>query len=132
MATEYITRDAAIRAVTLAPHPDKDEDGRPIANGKRYVTDCIHRIKEAPAEDVVPCARLRRYAAWFCASVSYPEFVEEAIRYCKDEQYTEAESRIREAACDVCRWPHDSKNEDDLMKHCECCPVEAALQEWPE
>lgn len=33
---------------------------------------------EAPDADVVPWEFLERYADWFCAQVSYPEFVREA------------------------------------------------------
>ena len=41
-------------AVTRAKLPDTTPDGVPIANGKRSVTDCVRRIKDIPAADVVP------------------------------------------------------------------------------
>ena len=56
---EYITRQAAIEAVVRAKLPDKTQEGIPIANGKRSVTDCVRRIKAIPAVDVVPVVRCR-------------------------------------------------------------------------
>lgn len=76
--TEYILRDQAIIAVTGAKLPDVSASGLPIANGKRSVTDCVRRLKEIPAADVVPWETLMRYANYFCAAVSMPEFVREA------------------------------------------------------
>lgn len=35
-------------------------------------------VDAQPAADVVPWEFLERYADWFCAQVSYPEFVREA------------------------------------------------------
>ena len=113
MATEYIDREEAICKFGEETWAAKVLEG-------------------IPAADVIPCDRLRRYAEWFCAAVSYPEFVREAISFCKSEEIEEAESRVMAAACAVCHWTHVCKNEDELMKHCECCPVEAALQGWPE
>ena len=49
---EYILRDQAIIAVTGAKLPDMSASGRPIANGKRSVTDCVRRLKSIPAADV--------------------------------------------------------------------------------
>ena len=34
-------------------------------------------------EDAVPWERLEKYAEWFCAQVSYPEFVREAKVFCE-------------------------------------------------
>jgi hypothetical protein len=51
---DYITRREAIAAVCRARLPDTTEDGIPIANGKRSVTDCVRRLKEIPAADVRP------------------------------------------------------------------------------
>lgn len=76
--TDYISREEAIMAVTRAKLPDVTPDGIPIANGKRSVTDCIRRIKEIPSAEVVPWKDLMRYASYFCAAVSYTEFVREA------------------------------------------------------
>ena len=52
--SEYIERSDAIMEVTRAELPDKTENGIPIANGKRKVTDCVRRIKAIPAADVQP------------------------------------------------------------------------------
>lgn len=63
---EYITRRDAIQAVVGAALPDKTEDGIPIANGKRSVTDCVRRIKEIPAANddlLAELENLRTYAA---------------------------------------------------------------------
>ena len=46
-------------------------------------------IKAVEPEDVVPWSVLERYADWFCAMVSYPEFIREAKMFYKgvtDEQ----------------------------------------------
>ena len=50
---EYILREQAIIAVTGAKLPDVSASGLPIANGKRSVTDCVRRLKDIPAADVV-------------------------------------------------------------------------------
>jgi hypothetical protein len=49
---DYIPRKEAIIAVCRARLPDSTEDGIPIANGKRSVTDCVRRIKEIPTANV--------------------------------------------------------------------------------
>ena len=41
-------------------------------------------IKVMPTAPVIPYENLRRYADWFCAQVSYPEFVREAIQFYED------------------------------------------------
>lgn len=56
---EYIERSDAIMAITRAKLPDKTENGIPIANGKRSVTDCIRRIKAIPSADVQPVVRCK-------------------------------------------------------------------------
>jgi hypothetical protein len=56
----YIKREDAIIAVTRAKLPDVTENGVPIANGKRSVTDCVRRIKEIPSADVAPV----RHGKW--------------------------------------------------------------------
>lgn len=46
-------------------------------------------IEAVEPEDVVPWSVLERYADWFCAMVSYPEFIREAKMFYKgvtDEQ----------------------------------------------
>ena len=47
-------------------------------------------IINAPTVDAVPCEFLERYAEWFCALVSYPEFIREAKQFyfdsCKAEE----------------------------------------------
>jgi hypothetical protein len=60
---EYILRDQAIIAVTGAKLPDVSASGLPIANGKRSVTDCIMRLKEIPAADVVTIEEHNRVTA---------------------------------------------------------------------
>ena len=55
--SDYIKREEAIMAVTRAKLPDVTQDGVPIANGKRSVTDCVRRLKEIPAADVRPVVR---------------------------------------------------------------------------
>lgn len=61
--TEYIDREA-LKAVF-------EEDGHLSA----YVEEMIDSV---PAADVVPWEVLIRYANYFCATVSMPEFVREA------------------------------------------------------
>lgn len=38
----------------------------------------IHAVERQPTVDAVPWEFLERYADWFCASVSFPEFIKEA------------------------------------------------------
>ena len=57
MSGDYISRIEAIMAVTRAKLPDVTENGVPIANGKRSVTDCVRRIKDIPAADVRPVVK---------------------------------------------------------------------------
>lgn len=40
--------------------------------------ECSMRLKKQPTVDAVPWEFLERYADWFCASVSFPEFIREA------------------------------------------------------
>ena len=35
--------------------------------------------------------------------------------------------KILEAACEICRWPYVCKNEEELMEHCDVCPIQAAV-----
>lgn len=44
-----------------------------------------------------------------------------------DEMQAKKE-KIKETACDLCHWPY-ACNEDDLMKHCEECPIVELLEE---
>ena len=46
--------------------------------GKCGVLSALKLLRNAPAADVVPWAWLERYAYYFCAGVSMPEFVKEA------------------------------------------------------
>lgn len=39
---------------------------------------CLADIEDFPAADVVSWAYMERYANWFCADVSFPEFIREA------------------------------------------------------
>lgn len=73
--TEYILRDQAIMAVTGAKLPDVSASGRPIANGKRSVTDCVRRLKEIPVADVRPVVR----GKW---SIVYDDFMKSHYETC--------------------------------------------------
>lgn len=42
------------------------------------ICDVLDAVEDAPAADVVPWETLMRYANYFCAAVSMPEFVREA------------------------------------------------------
>ena len=64
---DYISREAALRAVTGAELPGKTADGLPIANGKRSVSDCVRRIKAIPAADVVE----RKRGKWLTKEYMY-------------------------------------------------------------
>ena len=76
---EYIERQAAIYAV----HDEFDEclvwdaSGLETANVVENVLDTL------PPGDVVSWAYLERYASWFCADVSFPEFIREAKAFLK-------------------------------------------------
>lgn len=71
---EYIDKQVAIDAV----HGEFDEclvwdtSGLETANVVENVLGII------PPADVVSWAYLERYAEWFCADVSFPEFIREA------------------------------------------------------
>lgn len=71
--TEYIDREAAIKALCERSEPCFTESGEPTFKG-----DYIGAIASVPAADVVPWEWLERYADYFCAGVSMPEFVREA------------------------------------------------------
>ena len=80
--TDTINRQQAIDAVT-------DELDR-IDHVPQWVFDRLEeRLKQltpaqpAPCEDAVQWEQLERYADWFCADVSYPEFVREAKAFIK-------------------------------------------------
>lgn len=60
---DYISREAAIKAAKCH-YPKANE--------------MIDGIILVPAADVVPWEWLKRYADYFCAGVSMPEFVREA------------------------------------------------------
>lgn len=74
MSGEYITK-SQVRDI-LARH-------YPYANLREETA--MHHvnadIKALPAADVVPWAFLERYADYFCAVVSMPEFVREAKQF---------------------------------------------------
>lgn len=73
MATEYISREAMHRANRCEwDGVCGDYDGHQIFIDNENMIDSI------PAADVVPWEWLKRYADYFCAGVSMPEFVREA------------------------------------------------------
>lgn len=43
----------------------------------------VKALEQSECEDAVPWEQLERYAEWFCAQVSYPEFVREAKAFCE-------------------------------------------------
>ena len=71
--SDYISREEALMAVTRAKLPDTTPDGVPIANGKRSVTDCVRRIKDIPAADVVPVVRCKDCKHWELSKIA-PSF----------------------------------------------------------
>ena len=40
--------------------------------------------------------------------------------------------KILEAACEICRWPGETRDPETLWEYCKTCPVEAALAEAAE
>lgn len=84
--TDYISREAALQALCEAVHAD--DEYIPCRNqimscqwkGTR-IQEYAEKILAIPAADVVPWEWLERYADWFCANVSYPEFIGEAKRF---------------------------------------------------
>ena len=77
--TEYITREAALMAVCSAELPDKTEDGTPILNGKRKVSDCVRRIKAIPTADVVEVVRCKDCKHWFDNGTDYGSCFQDAL-----------------------------------------------------
>lgn len=75
--SDYIRREDALMAVCRADLPDKTEDGTPILNGKRKVSDCVRRIKAIPAADVVE----RKHGKWELE----PEYGWYICSACRDE-----------------------------------------------
>ena len=41
-------------------------------------------------------------------------------------------ARVMEAACEICRWPFECEDQDQLCEKCAHCPVEIALAVRPE
>lgn len=37
------------------------------------------------------------------------------------------DDKIMEAACEICRWPFQCRNEEELYQKCDSCPVVAAI-----
>lgn len=65
--TDFISREAALDAIKIAEL------------GQEY-----EAVETVPAADVAPWEFLERYADWFCAVVSMPEFIREAKAFYKD------------------------------------------------
>ena len=64
----YVSREAILQAIKDAPN----------IGSLTYQVLFETIVESVPDADVVPWSSLERYADWFCASVSYPEFVREA------------------------------------------------------
>jgi hypothetical protein len=84
---KYIKLQDAIDALGEEPEIwcETDEEA---AMRNQWETDKA-AIEAVESEDVVPWSVLERYADWFCAMVSYPEFIREAKMFykgAKDEQ----------------------------------------------
>ena len=75
---DYINRDAAMNA---AFEGADRWDGGCCAARDLFLMEEINKV---PAADVVPWEFLERYADYFCAVVSMPEFVREAKAFYKD------------------------------------------------
>ena len=71
---EYIERVDALMAITMAELPDKTENGIPIANGKRSVTDCIRRIRAIPSADVQSVKHGKWINNTICASCGISKY----------------------------------------------------------
>ena len=69
---EYMEREATIKRVTSAMIDCLDMESQIRA------FDVVKAIGAAPTADVVPWEWLERYADYFCAGVSIPEFVRKA------------------------------------------------------
>ena len=80
--TEYIDRQAAIEALVEEPENWIDDEFD-LGTQDQWRWD-VKAIKEVPSADVVPWSFLERYADWFCALVSYPEFIREAKMFYLD------------------------------------------------
>lgn len=79
---EYIERQAAIEA--LGEEPENWIDAEfDLGTQDQWRWD-VKAIKAVPSADVVPWSVLERYADWFCAIVSYPEFIREAKMFYLD------------------------------------------------
>lgn len=84
---KYIKLQDAIDALEEEPEIwcETDEEA---ATRNQWERDKV-AIEAVEPEDVVPWSVLERYADWFCAMVSYPEFIREAKMFYKgvtDEQ----------------------------------------------
>lgn len=46
----------------------------------------FYELEKIPTVDAVPWEFLERYAEWFCATVSFPEFIREAKQFYLDAE----------------------------------------------
>lgn len=78
---EYIEKQAAIDALGEEPEIwcETDEEA---ATQSQWEMDKV-AIESVPPADVVSWAYLERYANWFCADVTFPEFIREAKAFLK-------------------------------------------------
>ena len=74
---EYIEKQAALKEVCdacgIVHDREKENCEYKFAGCKEY-----YNVFALPPADVVSWVYLERYAEWFCADVSFPEFVREA------------------------------------------------------
>ena len=85
---ELISREQAIDALDGVKVDEKNCDEYDIGynDGINFAISKLSVLPTAqpePCEDVVQWEQLERYADWFCADVSYPEFVREAKAFIK-------------------------------------------------
>lgn len=62
--------------------------------GLREALDRVPSAEPVRMKDSVPWEFLERYAEWFCALVSYPEFIREAKRFYEDTYKAELGGNI--------------------------------------
>lgn len=75
---DYISREETLRVMCEAC------SARPACENEKCYS--YGAVDNMPADDVVPWEFLERYADWFCALVSYPEFIREAKAFYKSTQ----------------------------------------------
>lgn len=83
--TEYISKDSLIKATEETPFTMSMCLSVEECNGMNRARKLLaETYKGLPAADVVPWEFLERYADYFCAVVSMPEFIREAKAFYED------------------------------------------------